>query len=263
VTKVGRNGQIERHRRQAARSETADQFMKILVGGILILSLALDVFLWTRLRDQAAQLKQGQASAGEADELRRQNEELQAQRTSAPDSSAAEVRELARLRNEVSQLRKQAADMATLRTQAAEAAQLRAQLVTATYNLARAESNLADTAKLSPEQMQQLKEEAQSVQCVNHMKQIGLAARIWSNDHKDIFPPDFLTMKEELSTPKILFCPADTSVVRVTEWSELNPSTISYRFLNPNGSELEPSKVLTTCPIHGHVGLSDGSVQRR
>jgi len=237
--------------------------MKILVGGILILSLALDVFLWTRLRDQAAQLKQGQASAGEADELRRQNEELQAQRTSAPNSSAAEVRELARLRNEVSQLRKQAGEIATLRTQAAEAAQLRAQLATATYNLARAESNLADTAKLSPEQMQQLKEEAQSVQCVSNMKQIGLAARIWSNDHKDIFPPDFITMKDGMNTPKILFCPADAAVVRVTEWSELNPSSISYRYLNPNGSDLEPGKVLILCPIHGHVGLSDGSVQRK
>ena len=237
--------------------------MKILVGGILILSLALDVFLWTRLRDQAAQLKQAQASAIEADELRRQNEELQTQRTSAPESSAAEVRELARLRNEVSQLRKQAGEMAALRTQAAEVAPLRAQLATASQNLTRAEGNLADAAKLSPEQVQQLKEEAQSVQCINHMKQIGLAARIWSNDHKGVFPPDFITMKDAMNTPKVLFCPADTAVVRVTEWSELNPSTISYRFLNPNGSELQPNKPLATCPIHGHVGLSDGSVQRK
>ena len=237
--------------------------MKILVGGILILSLALDIFLWTRLRDQAAQLQQAQASASEAAELRRKNEELQAQRTSAPDSSAAEVRELARLRNEVSQLRKQSGEMATLRTQAAEAAQLRAQLATASQDLARAESNLADAAKLSPEQVQQLKDEAQSVQCVNNMKQIGLAARIWSNEHNDVFPPDFIMMRNELMTPKILFCPADTAVARVTEWPELNPSTISYRFLNPNGSETDLTKPLTTCPIHGHVGLSDGSVHRK
>ena len=90
-----------------------------------------------------------------------------------------------------------------------------------------------------------------------------LAARIWSNDHKDIFPPDFITMKDGMNTPRILFCPADTAALRVTEWSELNPSLISYRFLNPNGSDLEPNKVLTLCPIHGHVGLSDGSVQKK
>ncbi len=64
-------------------------------------------------------------------------------------------------------------------------------------------------------------------------------------------------------TPKILFCPADAAAIRVTEWSQLNLATISYRFLNPNGNESDPTKVLATCPIHGHVALSDGSVQRR
>jgi len=237
--------------------------MKTLLAGILILSLALNTFLWNQLSDRSAQLMQAQASASEDGELRRQNEELLGRRTSAPSSADAAVRELARLRNEVSQLRKQSEEMATLRTQAAEAAKLRAQLADTSQNLARAESSLADAAKLSPEQMQQLKEEAQSVQCVSNMKQIGLAARIWSNDHKDIFPPDFITMKDGMNTPKILFCPADAAVVRVTEWSELNPSSISYRYLNPNGSDLEPAKVLILCPIHGHVGLSDGSVQRK
>jgi hypothetical protein len=233
--------------------------MKILVG-LLVLSLALNIFLWNRLSKQANQLKSAQAAASESDELRRQNEELQVTRTSAPDSAGADARELARLRNEVGQLRKQASEAQTLRTQAAEAAQLRARLATATQNLARAESELTG---LSPQQLQQLKEEAQSVQCVSNLKQIGLAARMWANDHKDVFPPDLMSIRDELGTPKVLFCPADAAAIRVTEWSQLDPSSISYRFLNPNGNETDPTKPLTTCPIHGHIGLSDGSVHRQ
>ena len=112
--------------------------MKILAGGLLVLSLALNVFLWSRLRDQSDQLKLAQTSASEIDELRRQNQELQGNRTSAADSAGADARDLARLRNEVGQLRKQAAEAGTLRAQAAEAARLRAQLATATQDLARA-----------------------------------------------------------------------------------------------------------------------------
>ena len=237
--------------------------MKIILSGLLVLSLALSIFLWNRLSSQSSQLKSAQAGASEVDELRRQNQELQVNRTSAPDSASANELELARLRNEVGQLRKQAGEAATLRAQAAEAAQLRAQLAAATQDLARAQSALADAVKLSSEQMQQVKNEAQSVQCVSNLKQIGLAARLWANDHNDVFPPDIISMKDELNSPKILFCPADAAAIRVADWPQLNPSAISYRFLNPNGNESDPTKLLATCPIHGHVCLSDGSVQRR
>jgi len=237
--------------------------MKILVGGLLVLGLALNVFLWSRLRNQSEQLKLAQASASEIDELRRQNQELQVNRTSAPDSANADARELARLRNEVGQLRKQAREAETLRAQAAEAAQLRARLAAATQDLARAESELADAVKLSPEELQQVKEEAQSVGCVNNLMEIGLAARLWAKDHDNVFPPDFISMKDQLATPKILFCPGDTAATRVSEWSQLDPSLISYRFMNPNGNLSDPTKLLTTCPIHGHTVLSDASVHRQ
>ena len=181
----------------------------------------------------------------------------------SPDSASANARELARLRNEVGQLRKHAGESAALQAQAAEAAQLRAQLAVATQNLARAESALADAVKLSPEELQQMKDEAQSIQCINNLKQIGLAARIWAKDHDNVFPPDFISMKDQLATPKILFCPGDTAAIRVTEWSQLDPSLISYRFMNPNGNESDPTKLLTTCPIHSHTVLSDGSVHRQ
>src|SRR2546430_7079498 len=161
-----------------------------LVGGLLVLSLALNIFLWSRLSSQSNQLKSAQTSATEIDELRRQNQELQMNRTTASDSASANARELARLRNEVGQLRKQAGEVAALQAQALDAALLRAQLAAATQNLARAERALADATKLSPEELQ----EVQSVQCVNNLKQIGLAARIWANDHNDVFPPDFFSL---------------------------------------------------------------------
>jgi hypothetical protein len=237
--------------------------VKILVGGLLVLSLALNVFLWSRLRNQSDQLKLAQASASEIDELRRRNQELQIKPTSAPDSGNADARELARLRNEVGQLRKQAREAETLRAQAAEAAQLHARLASSTQNLARAESELADAVKLSPEELQQVKEEAQSVGCVNNLKQIGLAARRWAKDHDNVFPADFISMKDQLATPRILFCPGDTAATRVSEWSQLDPSLISYRFMNPNGNLSDPTKPLTTCPIHSHTVLSDASVHRQ
>src|SRR5947209_249859 len=121
--------------------------MKILVGSLLVLSLALNIFLINRLSKQGKELTAAQASASEIDEVRRQNQELPVNQTSAPDSAGASALELARLRNEVGRLRTQAGEAARLRAQAAEGAQLRAWLATATQNLARAESELLTALK--------------------------------------------------------------------------------------------------------------------
>jgi hypothetical protein len=236
--------------------------MKILLGALLALSLASNIFLWRQFARQRNELEMAQANASENAELRQQIQELQTHRT-ATSAPSPDALELARLRNEVSQLRKQSVDTATLRAQVADAAQLRVRLAVATQDLARTESDLAEAIKIPPEQLRQAREEAQSITCVNNLKQIGLAARLYAADHNDVFPSDFLSMKDELNTPKILFCPADPTAVRVTEWSQLNPAAISYRFLNPNGNETDPTKQLTTCVIHGHIGLSDGSVHRK
>ena len=74
------------------------------------------------------------------------------------------------------------------------------------------------------------KARAQRINCVNNMKQIGLAFRMWSNDHNEKFPqwvdPSdgghkngadpggspydiMLTMRNELVSPKVLACPSD------------------------------------------------------
>ena len=76
------------------------------------------------------------------------------------------------------------------------------------------------------------KTKASRIRCVSHLKQIGLAFRMWSNDHGDKFPWDvaasatngpgtkefagsgevwrhFLAISNELNTPKVLACPTD------------------------------------------------------
>ncbi|MDB6033489.1 MAG: hypothetical protein JWM16_3827, partial [Verrucomicrobiales bacterium] len=178
---------------------------------------------------------------------------------------------LARLRNEVAQLRKLAKDGDAQRARmAAETTALSTQLAEArqrsqagTKALTQEEMEAAELAKLTPEQVTALKTEANATRCVSNMKQIGLAMRIWANDHNNTFPPDLISAKNELNTPKILFCPDAPGGVQAKDWNQLNPATISYQYLNPNGNEADPQKPLTVCPIHGHMGLSDGSVHRK
>jgi hypothetical protein len=104
---------------------------------------------------------------------------------------------------------------------------------------------------------------APSIQCVNHLKQIGLAARLYANDHADYFPKDFLTMSNELASPKILWCPADSSKTRAETWAALSPANISYEFLVPGAKEGDVVRAPAfRCPIHRHVCFGDGSVER-
>ena len=114
----------------------------------------------------------------------------------------------------------------------------------------------------------QAKGKAQSIHCVNNLKQIGLAARIYATDHNDTFPSNFLTMKNELSTPKILICPSDSNhAVSVTlTWDNFEPSQSSYEFLTSGLTESTPGvekKVLFRCKIHGHECMGDGSVRMK
>lgn len=150
--------------------------------------------------------------------------------------------------------------------------------------------------------------------CVNNLKQIGLAYWIWAGDHNNKFPTqvsingtngggtlelasgnnawiNFTVMSNELSTPKILHCPADKDRVSAANFTtDFNNQKISY-FVGLDADPSRPQTILsgddnfaiggvsvksglleftTNTPIAwtaarhinaGNIGLADGSVQ--
>jgi len=168
--------------------------------------------------------------------------------------------ELERLRKDFAELQRLSAEVAQLRAQTQEMEKLRVenqQLIAA--GRAPAQANTGDDFF---ERTEDPKAQAQSIRCVNNLKQIGLAARIWAIDNGDVLAPNFLSMSNELSTPKLLVCPADGARIPAPNWASFSAANVSYDYLNPNGSEAEPYVVLARCPIHNIVCLSDGSVQQ-
>ena len=109
------------------------------------------------------------------------------------------------------------------------------------------------------------KAKAARINCVSQLKAIGMGARLYSNDNKDVLPPDFLSMSNELNTPKILICPSDTQHTKVSTWAEFDPlKNLSYEYLQPGIAESNAeNQVIFRCPIHENVCLGDGSVQMR
>lgn len=107
---------------------------------------------------------------------------------------------------------------------------------------------------------------AERIVCVSNLKQVGLALRMWSNDHFDRFPMEvpvaltnggtmdfnltgdvwrhFQIISNELATPKVLACPKDTRK-KVADWvSFTNNSHLSY-FVGFDADEIMPQTILT------------------
>jgi prepilin-type N-terminal cleavage/methylation domain-containing protein len=104
---------------------------------------------------------------------------------------------------------------------------------------------------------------AQRTGCVSNLKQMGLAYRVFANDHGEQYPfglptagggsrelvapgatfLQFRAMSNELHTPYILTCPAD-SRKRATNWASLTESNVSY-FVGLDAEDTMPMALLS------------------
>ena len=110
------------------------------------------------------------------------------------------------------------------------------------------------------------KERAKRVTCMNNLKQISLAMRLWGDDYEGKFPwkvpksegggmPDgtstnyvnfqFSLASKELVTPKVLLCPSDTGRIPPTDFTTLIRSNISYALCS-EADEKRPRVIVAT-----------------
>jgi hypothetical protein len=224
----------------------------LLPGG---LSLACGVVL-TMQRLEIADLKQSITTLSTASEAPQSSSPLPSAQENAGTQNQASTpanleTDLARLRESAANLRNEISSLEALAT---ENTRLRQDLATtASPDTLTAEDRDA---------LQRARERALAIACINNLKQIGLAVRVWSLDYSDLTPPNFLVQSNELSTPKVLVCPADTNRVTAASWNDYSDANTSYTYY-PSDKKVgeEPNRVIAICPIHGHVCLEDGSVQ--
>lgn len=74
---------------------------------------------------------------------------------------------------------------------------------------------------------------AQSIKCINNMKNIGLAVRIYATDHDDYNPESVMQLKGVLSSPGMLICPSKSDSDQDTEkrvtWEDIHPGAVTYQ----------------------------------
>ncbi len=103
------------------------------------------------------------------------------------------------------------------------------------------------------------------VGCVNHLKMVGLAARIFATDNEGLYPwqqsvtnggtkellappwrvaPHFQAFSNELSSPRILWCPEDQKRQAATNFATLTDANVSY-FIGLDATEESPQSILS------------------
>jgi len=101
--------------------------------------------------------------------------------------------------------------------------------------------------------------------CLNSLKQVGLACKVWAGDNGDKYPMQvsvtnggtmewiatgnvaacFQVMSNELSTPRVLYCPADIGQIAATNFTtDFNNGKISY-FIGLDADPSEPQMLLS------------------
>jgi len=103
-----------------------------------------------------------------------------------------------------------------------------------------------------------LKRHVELVNCSNQMHAVLFAsALLWPDEHNGHLPSDFLSMSNELGSPRILICPGDHLHQPATSWATFTTNNCSYEIVSPGLLKSDTNSIFMRCSIHGYVGYAD------
>jgi len=121
------------------------------------------------------------------------------------------------------------------------------------------------------------KQKAQTINCVNNLKQLGLAVRIYSTDNHDLFPPAETwcgAIQTTVGSPKVFQCPvvrdqrcayAFNARLSGKKTDAVNPQTVLIFESDAGWNASGGPEVMLKSPRHAHrfiVGFADGHVEQ-
>lgn len=103
-----------------------------------------------------------------------------------------------------------------------------------------------------------IKRHVKMVNCSNQMHAVlFVACYLWPDEHNGHLPSDFLSMSNELGTPKMLVCSGDHSHQPATSWASFTTNNCSYEIVSPGLLKSDTNRIFMRCSIHGYVGYAD------
>jgi prepilin-type N-terminal cleavage/methylation domain-containing protein/prepilin-type processing-associated H-X9-DG protein len=120
------------------------------------------------------------------------------------------------------------------------------------------------------------KPKAQRVQCLNNLKQTGIAFHLFANDHQHLFPMQvsvrdggsmewvpggnafrhLAAVSNDVSVPRIFVCPSDPAKVAAPDWGTFKNTNLSY-FVGVDAKPNYPNSLLA-----GDRNISQDSIVR-
>jgi len=198
--------------------------------------------------------------------LKRENAVLQ-----ASTANLAQLREqhaafekAAAQQEELAQLQKDNQELHALQTEVGQLRDLPAQIQRLQNENRRLATALtAPTPASGANFFDEAQNEAERIHCVNNLKQLGLAMRIWEGDNGNKYSTSLVAMSNELSTVKVLLCPSDKARkdYSTLSFGQFQDNMTSYQYIAQPDDERFPECITAYCPIHHNYLLGDGSVQ--